>query len=150
MDQIHWDSFLQWWQNMAKSRGSNTFALYITWYIAIVHFNFFSNSFVSLSSNFSVASLIDSCSFFISISNACKHKVYKCPTHDEDVGVRILKSTNRTVCMFFFTIPVYISLSPHWDLSCSFHILCRLFSPLRSTECQVWSKQTQEEGFPVE
>lgn len=47
-------------------------------------------------------------------------------------------------------IPFCICPFSHSVLWCSFHTLHTLFSPLHSSGCQVWSKQTQAEVFPVE
>lgn len=51
--------------------------LWITWFMVISHFSFFSNSFVRFSSNLMVASLVDACSFFISASSSCIYRVHR-------------------------------------------------------------------------
>ena len=48
---------------------------WLTWYIAISHFTFFSKSFLKVSSNLWVASLVDACRFFISHSSDCNYRV---------------------------------------------------------------------------
>lgn len=48
---------------------------WLTWYIAISHFTFFSKSFPKVSSNLWVASLVDACRFFISHSSDCNYRV---------------------------------------------------------------------------
>lgn len=134
---------------------SHTFAVcmcWLTWYIAISHFSFFSNSLIKVSSNLSVASLVVACSFFISVSsdyNDSSLDTFPILLITEGKLVRFMVVEYQTVNVLT-VIPCCISPSSHSVLWFSFRTQHRLFFPPHSSGCQVWSKQTQAEVFPVE
>ncbi len=122
------------YESVQVSHTRTACVCWLTWYIAISHFTFFSNSFVRASSNLSVASLVDACSFFISVSRDCNYRVHRwliliadqkliiflvmakqsCECFDCNTFLYFSFSSLRSLVFFSYSLWTFFSSSVQW------------------------------------